>query len=332
MSWLFSQALVEEYLAGTCSDGEQSAPLNGNPIPQAYCAHDKMTAFSRLSRFGMTFRPLTDTLGEELLTLFRGAFLAKTSVQQDAGLESPGKNPACGNTWRESLGRYDRDTHTLKTAQFSLFEDSTLSSPTLPRWGSMRNGELFRQPTLVPPTAETESGLWGTPRVGMARGKNFWYDRGKHNLEEQVGAAEYAKMWPTPTVPNGGRSMTQTMALNGGYSETGQKRQIGLENAVKYWPTPTVCGNYNRKGLSATSGDWLATAVATWPTPTAHNAKEFNSPSEALRNEPTLAARAGGALNPTWVEWLMGWPLEWTDLKPLEMDKFQQWLQQHGVY
>ena len=40
---------------------------------------------------------------------------------------------------------------------------------------------------------------------------------------------------------------------------------------------------------------------------------------------------AGGQLNPDWVEWLMGWPVGWTDLKPLGMDKFQQWLHLHGV-
>jgi DNA (cytosine-5)-methyltransferase 1 len=39
-----------------------------------------------------------------------------------------------------------------------------------------------------------------------------------------------------------------------------------------------------------------------------------------------------GQLNPTWVEWLMGWPLGWTDLKPLEMDRFQEFLQQHGEF
>ena len=33
------------------------------------------------------------------------------------------------------------------------------------------------------------------------------------------------------------------------------------------------------------------------------------------------AAGNGGKLNPTWVEWLMGWPLGWTDLKPLVTDK-----------
>ena len=35
------------------------------------------------------------------------------------------------------------------------------------------------------------------------------------------------------------------------------------------------------------------------------------------------SSHGGGRLNPTWVEWLMGWPLGWTDLEPLEMDKYQ---------
>jgi DNA (cytosine-5)-methyltransferase 1 len=38
----------------------------------------------------------------------------------------------------------------------------------------------------------------------------------------------------------------------------------------------------------------------------------------------------GGSLNPTWVEWLMGWPLGWTDLAPLETDRFRQWFDSHG--
>jgi hypothetical protein len=108
--------------------------------------------------------------------------------------------------------------------------------------------------------------------------------------------------------------------------------------------------------------------VPKWPTPTAHDATDTGTaPSEGRRNTPCLAYQAmnwptprtkgmcggtgswellkknttieearqmgagnGGKLNPTWVEWLMGWPLEWTDLKPLEMDKFQKWLEQHG--
>jgi hypothetical protein len=38
----------------------------------------------------------------------------------------------------------------------------------------------------------------------------------------------------------------------------------------------------------------------------------------------------GGQLNPAWAEWLMGWPVQWTELKPLEMDKSHFVQQQPG--
>ena len=34
----------------------------------------------------------------------------------------------------------------------------------------------------------------------------------------------------------------------------------------------------------------------------------------------------GGALNPDWVEWLMGWPVGWTSLMPLDCRKYYKWL------
>lgn len=42
--------------------------------------------------------------------------------------------------------------------------------------------------------------------------------------------------------------------------------------------------------------------------------------------------RTGGELNAQWIEALMGWPIDWTDLKPLETVKFQSWLQLHGGF
>ena len=111
MSWLFSQALVEEYLGASFLDGEQSAPLSGKPIQQAYCAPDKMTDFSRLSRFGMTFKPLTENLGQELLTLFREDFLARTSALQEKAQDLTEKAPQCGITWRGWLAKFDHDSY-----------------------------------------------------------------------------------------------------------------------------------------------------------------------------------------------------------------------------
>jgi hypothetical protein len=91
MSWLFSQALVEEYLGDTSLDGEPSVPLNGNITQVAYCAPDKMTKFSRLFRFGMTYKPLTETRGEELLTLYLADFHARTSQLLGGGGNHRGK-------------------------------------------------------------------------------------------------------------------------------------------------------------------------------------------------------------------------------------------------
>jgi hypothetical protein len=258
MSWLYSRALVEEFSAATCSDGAQSALSSGSLTPQAFLPSDRMTAFSRPSRFGMTFAPLTDTLGAELLTWCQAASRARTSAlpAKEQALTEPDRE--CGGTWRGSLARFDPDTFSWRTAQPSLLEDLGESSVTWPRSGMTAAGQCWELPMLGRRINATESGLWRTPQAqeGM---------RGVYKSKEAMDAH-----------------------LNRGH-------QLNLSNQVVH------------RHL--------------WPTPTAHNAKETNAPSEKLRNEPSLASRVGGQLNPTWVEWLMGWPLGWTDLKPLETDK-----------
>ena len=106
-------------------------------------------------------------------------------------------------------------------------------------------------------------------------------------------------------------------------------RESGLSEKI---PTPTVFGNYNRKGASKTSGDGFATYIKRYPTPTSHMSKEGNFPSEINRQTPTMGAVLGGPPNPEFIEWLMGWPIGWTDLKPLEMDRFRQWRNSHGRF
>ena len=159
MSWLFSQALVVEYLGENFSDGEQSVPLSGKPIPQAYCAPDKMTAFSRLSRFGMTFKPLTESRGEELLTLYRAAFHAPTFPQQEKEQESMVKPLECGEKWRGSFVKFSPDSCSWKTHQCSLLGDLDEFLETWPKWGLMLSGECWEQQTLVQSTKGIAFGL-----------------------------------------------------------------------------------------------------------------------------------------------------------------------------
>ena len=159
MSWLYSQVLVEAFLEDTSLDGEQSVPLNGKPIQQAYCAPDKMTDFSRLSRFGMTYKPLTESRGEELLTLYREAFHAPTFPQQEKEQELMEKPLECGEKWRGSFAKYNQDTCSWKTHQCLLLGDLDEFSETWPRWGLMRNGECWEAQMLGPFIEETEFGL-----------------------------------------------------------------------------------------------------------------------------------------------------------------------------
>lgn len=81
-------------------------------------------------------------------------------------------------------------------------------------------------------------------------------------------------------------------------------------------------------------------AFGLWPT--AKATIRGDCPSERKRRTPDLPAAIkirplpngltppqDGQLNPQWVEWFMGWPIGWTELKPLEMDRFHEWQQQH---
>ena len=37
-----------------------------------------------------------------------------------------------------------------------------------------------------------------------------------------------------------------------------------------------------------------------------------------------------GLYHPNLSEWLLGWPMTWSDLQPLGTDKYHEWLQQHS--
>jgi len=175
MSWLISKALMnslcsQELAAASLEenflDGEQSVLSNGSNTQQAYCAPDKMTGFSRLSRFGMTYKPLTETRGEELLMSYREDFLAKTLALQGEAQDLMEKVPQCGITWRGWLAKFDPDSYSWKTAQCSFIEESGECLETFPASGMTRGGLLWEQTRSERPTKGIERGLWRTPDTG----------------------------------------------------------------------------------------------------------------------------------------------------------------------
>jgi DNA (cytosine-5)-methyltransferase 1 len=84
-----------------------------------------------------------------------------------------------------------------------------------------------------------------------------------------------------------------------GKHHSGNGFGLNLANAVKFWPTPQASDCRDRGNLS--SG-------------VVHRRREKGKQLGLSQ----VVSEISGALNPTWVEWLMGFPTGHTDLKPSE--------------
>jgi hypothetical protein len=100
-----------------------------------------------------------------------------------------------------------------------------------------------------------------------------------------------------------------TLGTNGGPNQRDSSGRPGLQMAAMMWPTPTAMNNTGGPALCKWGGSGARAKLRTMVTP-----EELN-----------------GALNPEWVCWLMGWPVGWTDSRPLETAKFHKWLHSHGA-
>ena len=200
MSWLFSQALVAEYSADNSLVGELSAPSSGSPTQQAFLSHGKTTGFSRLSRFGMTCKPLMDDHGADLLTWYLAGFRAKTSATQDIKSELKVLEADCGKKWPASFAKLDRDSFLWKTSQRCLIEGWASFYQTWPRWGLMRDGECWEVPTPKATKLAKGYGLWPTLKAsdGEQRTSNLDYFKRRLSIAPDLPVIVALSTPPTP--------------------------------------------------------------------------------------------------------------------------------------
>ncbi len=244
---------------------------------------------------------------EEQLTLFAGDSPARTYPAPDAKQASTASAPGSGVSSPELLARFDPGTRSWRTSQCSWLETEAGGlaefSESWPRSGLMRNGTAYRLPPLVPLTKGIASGLLPTPAAteyGSSQnginGKGGTHERPSAGTPS-LGTMARKGLWPTPNVPNGGRTLHHVEWRGGtAYNpKNGQKVQVGLESAVKMCPTPRA-------------SDWKG---GLRPDQTSRKECDLYLPDMVNR-------RAGetGQLNPTWVDWLMGFPEGWTDCEP----------------
>lgn len=187
----------------------------------------------------------------------------------------------------------------------------------LPKWGSMRNGDIYEHRILERPTKGNDGSAWPTPvksdaDSGAIIGKNDHYYTtstgmprkvNQNGKDGSVGLGRLVKLWPTPRtfVLIGGSGSKQMMqgAVNMGMDQSEAEMMSGL----KLWPTPQA-------------RDWKGETGA--------NRHSENLPDTMKRLETiddlvqviTEAVQPSRKkfLNPEFVELLMGFPVGWTSL------------------
>lgn len=213
MSFIFSRALVEESSAGRFSDIVASAPSNSTPTPKPCLWHDRTMEPSRLSQFGMTCAPLTESLGAALLMSYLVGSRARTLAPQGKAPVWTANEVGSGRKWLGLLAKFDRASSMWRTLQCSLLGGLDEYWGTWPRWGSMRNGECWERQMSEHRTSGTVSGLWPTPTATDFKSESMSVDlvaRRQAASSRGVRLTEFLqrKQLPTPTSGNdhsGGR-------------------------------------------------------------------------------------------------------------------------------
>ena len=129
-----------------------------------------------------------------------------------------------------------------------------------------------------------ESFLETWPRSGMMRSGIAF------RLPTLAGTtyATESGLLPTPTATQRGHCASEM-----------RRRSPGLVSAARFWPTPSASDNRDRRNLSSPA------------------VRRRSLIGKQLMLSQVVSDQSG-ALNPTWVEWLMGFPTDHTDLRVLE--------------
>lgn len=280
--------LEEGFSPASWPDTERSRLSRSTLIAERSCCVAKETACYPCSRSGTTSTPSTVDRGVESWIWSMRASRVNHSASLEGGEERTTLETS-GQKPSGSFARWDPTSRCWRTSQVCLFTRTSESfSGTWPRAGSMQSGTVSRRPPSAPLTKETGSGYLPTPDACVRTGYNQSPSSG---AARRPTLAKWAEMFPTPTARDSTNARNETA------------RRLGPSKAH---PGTTLCDH-----------------VTKWPTPKARDHRSDRKSQQS--HSPDLNEAVGGKLNPTWVEWLMGWPSGWTALEPLETGRFRKW-------
>lgn len=341
VNFISSLASAAESLVERCSGTDQSVLLKSTDTAVKCCEGESKMEFCRGSRSGKMSRTLTESRGKGSLT---------SSVQDSPAQPFPQPGNArekktaatFGQKLPESYAKWHRDSRFWKTCRgFLPLTISAKSLVTWRRWGSMRNGELYQQRPweLGIPAIDcgylATVGILPTPTANPPNWKNIeivdkngnapehynqrFYDKNTGRLV-QKGLHQVMNMFPTPTASNTIQPSEERL----------QKLRDG--ETTRNVPTGGEPCNLQERVLLINRGWFKKDGL--FPTLTASNGFRGSGVGVGASHRPLMLGCPGdvgyGMLNPNWLAWLMGFPINWTTLEPLETHKFRKWLRLHS--
>ena len=278
---LASSQVSEGLTLPSCPTSEQSPTVRSIDTARVFYCHecDQVTLIEPLS--GTMLHPCKEEHWDPSKLYSAGSHNhAKTSAWRAAEKAWAASVQAFFSRSSGSRANYDLDSSSWRTSQQLLFEEQSELLGSFAASGMTVDGAFYPLRMWERITDAKDGGYWRTPDTG-AGGTSGQLKAGK--THRKSGAAI-------------------TMRL------------VDQVNNPPLWPTPRA-GNPgsrpNKKG-----GKILAEEVkkSMWRTPNATDGKNRGTAEYREGKQIQLQTQVGGSLNPTWVEWLMGFPLGWTDL------------------
>lgn len=284
-----------------------SLPGGGRTIPDGADWRGRTTAYhdgkklqvgldSAVREWPEDCQPVTEVFGRPVTGAFSHRFRTSAKI---------GDPCMCGATTKD----VDEDVAVSRTP---ILWPTPTASGERPNEGNVR---LLRARVLAGDMTEQEA-------AGMLNGKSVFAAQGK-----------VPALWPTPSASARSGSRIGTNAHPG----------VGLEEAVRKvpaMPMPTARlgdqrGPQAKRYFDPARSNDLDDYVAAWPTPSAGDNRDrghVGMPAIDRRiakgkqlNLSMTVSTERGALSPDWTEWLMGWPIGWTDINCTEPGPVYGW-------
>jgi hypothetical protein len=192
------------------------------------------------------------------------------------------------------------------------------TTPEMPAEGKLRilrqrvlDGDLTHEDARAMLSGRSPFEAWGhAPKAkdgphghkGLQAYTGPWPEHLKHLDDER-------SMWPTPVASDSAGSRRETARKDHWKSNEGETLTDAAWKQDDRWRTPTA-----REYKGASPASW-----------TERDPKDGDPIPTLTDQVNSRQGRTPGRLNADWVEWLMGWPIGWTSLDPMDPAVFEEW-------